>query len=114
MRKPKKSREKEDLIEPKEKLDEADKLMKKQLERNLKENKSTSSNFASKPASHDHGECSQEENIAPNLVKIDKTRVMDISLTKEDLANIGQGRLRTTSERDTETEYQRMDVCDFL
>merc|ERR1712126_357951 len=103
VRKPKKSREKEDLIEPKEKLDEAHKLMKKQLERNLKENKSTSSNFASKPASHDHGECPQE-NIAPNLVKIDKTRVMDISLSKEDLANIGQGRLRTTSERDTENQ----------
>ena len=102
VRKPKKARE--DLTEPKEKLDEADKLIKKQLEKNLKENKSTSSDFASRPVNHDHGECSQEENIAPNLVKIDKTRVKDISLTKEDLANIGQGRLRTNSEREMESQ----------
>jgi len=78
----------------KEKLDESSEQMKKDIEKNLKK---TSSPRVSTTTPLIRAARSIDDSEKQTFVKVDKTRVLEIPFTKDDYANIGQGKLSSPS-----------------
>ena len=91
---PKKLRKVDSPPDNREKLDESSELMKKDIEKNLKK---TSSPRVSTTTPLIRADSSVDESQKQTFVKVDKTRVLEIPFTKDDYANIGQGKLSSPS-----------------
>merc|ERR1719342_544679 len=104
---PKKLRKVNSPPDNKEKLDESSELMKKDIEKNLKK---TSSPRVSTTTPLIRADSSVDESQKQTFVKVDKTRVLEIPFTKDDYANIGQGKLSSPSRNHSGDEMTILSI----